>query len=73
MSTAGAITQIGAYVRTASVLAWAGATTQGARVSLPRMLEAGANCLPAAQLFLALGALAFAALRDRGLTHPGGS
>jgi ABC-2 type transport system permease protein len=46
----------------AGVLAWAGAASQGADVSLPRMLEAGANCLPAAILFLALAALAFAAV-----------
>ncbi len=46
----------------AGLLAWAGARSQGAAVSLPRMLEAGANCLPAALLFLALGALAFAAV-----------
>jgi ABC-2 type transport system permease protein len=44
------------------VLAWAGAQSQGAGISLPRMLEAGANTLPAALLFLALGALAFALL-----------
>jgi ABC-2 type transport system permease protein len=46
----------------AGVFAWAGAASQGAGVSLPRMLEAGANTLPAALLFLALGALSFAAL-----------
>jgi polyether ionophore transport system permease protein len=45
----------------AGVLAWAGARSQGAAVSLPRMLEAGANCLPATLLFGSLGALAFAA------------
>ena len=43
-----------------SVLAWAGAATQHAGVSLPRMLEAGVNCLPTAALFLALAALAYA-------------
>jgi ABC-2 type transport system permease protein len=43
----------------AGLLAWAGAEAQGAGVSLPRMLAAGANCLPAALLFLGLGALAF--------------
>jgi len=46
----------------AGVLAWAGAQSQGVGISLPRMLEAGANALPAALLFLALGALAFALL-----------
>jgi ABC-2 type transport system permease protein len=49
-----------ALALTAAVLAWAGATTQGAGVSLWDMLGAGANCLPAALLFLALGALAIA-------------
>jgi ABC-2 type transport system permease protein len=46
----------------AGLLAWAGARSQGAAVSLPRMLEAGANCLPATLLFLSLSALAFAAV-----------
>src|SRR5262245_21858261 len=45
---------------TAGVLAWSGAALKGADVSLPRMLGAGANTLPPALLFLALGALAFA-------------
>jgi ABC-2 type transport system permease protein len=44
----------------AGVLAWAGAASQGADVSLATMLGAGANTLPAALLFLALGALALA-------------
>jgi polyether ionophore transport system permease protein len=44
----------------AGVLAWAGARTQHAGISLSSMLEAGANCLPVALLFLALAALAFA-------------
>ena len=41
-------------------LAWAGAASAGARVSLPRMLEAGANCLPVALLFLGIAALCYA-------------
>jgi ABC-2 type transport system permease protein len=45
----------------AAVLAWAGARSRGADVSLPDVLGAGANCLPTAVLFLGLGALAFAA------------
>ncbi|HEX2706585.1 MAG TPA: hypothetical protein VHM66_01080, partial [Solirubrobacterales bacterium] len=49
-----------ALAMTAGILAWAGAVTQGAGVSLPDMIGAGANCLPAALLFLAVGALAFA-------------
>jgi ABC-2 type transport system permease protein len=44
----------------AGLFAWAGAASQGADVSLPTMLGAGANTLPVALLFLALGALAFA-------------
>ena len=46
----------------AGLLAWAGAASQGAGMSLPRMLEAGANCLPVALLFLGLAALAYAAV-----------
>jgi ABC-2 type transport system permease protein len=45
----------------AGLLAWAGASTGGAHVSLPRMLEAGANALPVAILFLGIAALAYAA------------
>jgi ABC-2 type transport system permease protein len=44
----------------AGLLAWIGAASQGADVSLRRLFEAGANCLPAALLFLGLGALAVA-------------
>jgi ABC-2 type transport system permease protein len=50
----------------AGVLAWAGAAVAGAGVSLLRMLEAGANCLPASLLFLGLGAAAFALLPRAG-------
>jgi polyether ionophore transport system permease protein len=44
----------------AGVLAWAGAATQNVAPSLPRMLEAGANCLPTALLFLGIAVLAYA-------------
>jgi ABC-2 type transport system permease protein len=44
------------------LLTWAGAASQGVRISLPRMLEAGANCLPVSLLFLGLAALAYAAV-----------
>ena len=44
----------------AGVLAWAGAASQGASVSLADMLAAGANCLPAVLLFLGVAALGFA-------------
>jgi polyether ionophore transport system permease protein len=56
LATAGAA----AVGLTAGVLAWAGAAVHGVDVSLREMLEAGANTLPPALLFLALGALAFA-------------
>ena len=37
-----------------------GAESGGVSISLPRMLEAGANCLPVALLFLGIAALAYA-------------
>jgi ABC-2 type transport system permease protein len=57
-----AVTGAAAIGLFAGVLAWAGAATQNAGVSLSAMLEAGANCLPVALLFLGLGALAYATL-----------
>ena len=42
------------------VLAWAGAASQSPGVSLGSLVEAGANCIPAALCFLGLGALLFA-------------
>jgi len=45
---------------TAAFGAWAGAQAAGAHVSLPKVLEAGANCLPTAILFLGIAALAYA-------------
>jgi len=44
----------------AGLLAWLGAATQDVAPSLPHMLEAGTNCLPAAILFLGIAALAYA-------------
>jgi polyether ionophore transport system permease protein len=44
----------------AGALTWAGAGAQGVSLSLPRMLEAGANCLPVSLLFLGVAALAYA-------------
>ncbi len=41
------------------LLAWAGATSQGVSISFPKMIEAGANCLPVALLFLGIAALAY--------------
>ena len=41
---------------------WVGAALEGVHVSLARMLEAGANCLPVAILFLGIAALAYAIL-----------
>jgi ABC-2 type transport system permease protein len=43
------------------LLTWAGATAGGTSVPVGQMLEAGANCLPAALLFLGIAALAYAA------------
>jgi ABC-2 type transport system permease protein len=45
---------------TAGVFAWAGAASSGASVSLPRMLEAGANAVPITLLFAGIAALAYA-------------
>lgn len=47
---------------TAGVCAWAGAASQGVAISLPRMLEAGANCLPVSLLFLGIAVLTYAAV-----------
>lgn len=44
----------------AGLITWAGAASQGLSISLPRMLEAGANCLPVALFFLGIAALAYA-------------
>jgi polyether ionophore transport system permease protein len=44
----------------AGLLTWTGATVEGVHVSLARMLEAGANCLPVVLLFLGIAALAYA-------------
>jgi len=42
------------------LLTWAGAASGGVSMSAPRVLEAGANCLPVAALFLGVAALAYA-------------
>jgi len=42
------------------LLMWAGAAAEGVDISLARMLEAGANCLPVALLFVGIAALAYA-------------
>ncbi len=44
----------------AGLFSWAGAASQGVGESLPKMLEAGANCMPVALLFLGVAALAYA-------------
>jgi ABC-2 type transport system permease protein len=44
----------------AGLLTWAGAASAGVDISLARMLEAGANCMPVSLLFLGLAALAYA-------------
>jgi ABC-2 type transport system permease protein len=45
---------------TAGLLSWVGAESGGVGLSLLRLLEAGANCLPASLLFLGIAALAYA-------------
>jgi ABC-2 type transport system permease protein len=47
---------------TAGLLTWAGAESGGVSISLAGMLEAGANCLPAALMFLGIAALTYAIL-----------
>ncbi len=49
-----------AVALTAGFFVWAGGASQGAGLSFSRMLEAGANCLPTALLFLGIAALLFA-------------
>ncbi len=44
----------------AGLFTWAGAASGGADISLPKMLEAGANSLPVALLFLGIASLAYA-------------
>lgn len=44
----------------AGLVTWAGTASQGVTLSLPRMLEAAANCLPITILFLGIAALAYA-------------
>jgi len=44
----------------AGLLTWMGAESGGVGVSLPKLIEAGANCLPVALLFLGIAALAYA-------------
>ncbi len=58
LATASAI----ALSLTAGLLAWAGARSGGVSISLTGMLEAGANCLPVALMFLGIAALAYAIL-----------
>jgi polyether ionophore transport system permease protein len=44
----------------AGLVTWAGASAQGVHISLAKMLEASANCLPISLMFLGLAALAYA-------------
>ncbi|HEV3293407.1 MAG TPA: hypothetical protein VG123_30885 [Streptosporangiaceae bacterium] len=46
----------------AGLLTWAGVAAGGASVAVGQMLEAGANCVPAALLYLGVAALAYAAV-----------
>ena len=55
-----AVAGAGAISLTAGLLTWAGAESGGVSISLAGMLEAGANCLPVAVMFLGIAALAYA-------------
>jgi len=55
-----AVTAAAAISLTAGVSSWVGAESGGVGLSLARLLEAGANCLPATFLFLGIAALAYA-------------
>lgn len=52
-----------------ALLAWVGAAARGAGVGLGALLAAGANCIPAALLFLGIGTLLFAVVPR----HSGGA
>jgi len=58
LAAAGAVT----LSLTAGLVTWAGAASQGVNVPLSDMLEAAANCLPIALLFLGIAVLAYAAV-----------
>jgi ABC-2 type transport system permease protein len=45
---------------TIGLCSWAGAASEGVQIGLPRLLEAGANCIPVAILFLGIASLAYA-------------
>jgi ABC-2 type transport system permease protein len=51
------------------IAAWVGATAAGVHVPLPSLLEAGANALPVAMLFLGLGGLVYALGPSRRRRH----
>ena len=55
-----AVLALAAVALTAGVAAWAGARAAGVHLALPRLLEAGANALPTALLFLGIATLAVA-------------
>ncbi len=56
LATAG----VAAISLVAGVFAWVGAESGGVDIPLSRLIEAGANCLPVALVFLGLAALAYA-------------
>lgn len=60
-----------ALALTTGLATWAGAISTGTHISLPRLLEAGANALPTSILFLGLALLAYALLprASSGLTY----
>jgi ABC-2 type transport system permease protein len=46
----------------AGLFTWIGASSEGVHISLAKLLEAGANCMPVSLLFLGITALAYAVL-----------
>jgi ABC-2 type transport system permease protein len=56
LASAGAV----AISLAAGLLTWVGAESGGANISLAKMIEAGANCLPVTLLFLGVAVLAYA-------------
>ncbi len=62
-----AVVAIAFFALLAGTGAAAGAAASGAHVSVPRVLEGGANCIPACIFFLGAGALLFALLPRRGV------
>jgi ABC-2 type transport system permease protein len=57
-----ATTEISLLSVLAAVFIWTGAASQGLRISLPQMMQAGANCLPVSILVLGCSAFVYSLL-----------